>query len=138
MEKKKMTIEDDGEMKISLVDLDKYDGMPFHYFSGDSNVGKSMIVDEKYPNTNDKISEYLDYLEEFLIKKNEAYGDSLQNPNSVFSTDSLEGLKSRIDDKLNRIKSVGINQDTYDTIDDLCGYLIHLQIKIQSKTDEDM
>ena len=42
----------------------------------------------------------------------------------------LEGLLGRLDDKLNRIKTVGINDKTEDTVDDLIGYLIHLNIML--------
>ncbi len=80
--------------------------------------------------TNDKISEYLAHLECELIAKNDAYGDSLQNPISVFQKNRLDGVLGRIDDKLNRIKTVGINKDTEDTIGDLIGYLVHLKIML--------
>jgi hypothetical protein len=67
---------------------------------------------------------------EFLIKKNNDYGDSLQNPISVFQQNKIDGILGRIDDKLNRIKSVGIDDNTEDTIEDLIGYLIHLKIML--------
>lgn len=79
-------------------------------------------------NTESKIKEYLKEIEVMLIKKNRDYGDSLQNPISVFQKNKKEGILGRIDDKLNRIKSVGINDKTEDTITDLIGYLIHLKI----------
>lgn len=80
--------------------------------------------------TNEEISNYCDYLKEFLVGKNIAYGDSLQNPNGIFQKDKKGGLLGRIDDKLNRINSVGITDDTEDTVEDLIGYLIHLKIMI--------
>lgn len=80
--------------------------------------------------TNDKIELYCDNLKKFLIFKNNQYGDSLQNPIQVFQKNKIEGILGRIDDKLNRIKTVGINEDTEDTIDDLIGYLIHLKIML--------
>jgi hypothetical protein len=65
---------------------------------------------------------------EMLIKKNVSYGDSALNPMRLFAqSDSVEQLKVRIDDKLNRIKnSQGFAGDN--DIDDLVGYLILLRI----------
>jgi hypothetical protein len=65
---------------------------------------------------------------EMLIKKNVSYGDSALNPMRLFAqSDSVEQLKVRIDDKLNRIKnSQGFAGDN--DIDDLIGYLILLRI----------
>jgi len=68
-----------------------------------------------------------------LIDKNISYGDSALNPIRLFSTaDSVEQLKVRIDDKLNRVKNnQGFAGDN--DIDDLIGYLILLKIaKTQS------
>jgi hypothetical protein len=63
-----------------------------------------------------------------LIEKNISYGNSALDPARIFSTaDSMEQLKVRIDDKLNRIK----NNQGYagdNDIDDLIGYLILLKI----------
>ena len=80
--------------------------------------------------TNEKIKLFCDDLSDFLIKKNNDYNDSLQNPIGVFQTNKIDGILGRIDDKLNRIKSVGINDNTEDTITDLIGYLIHLKIML--------
>jgi hypothetical protein len=65
---------------------------------------------------------------EMLVKKNVSYGDSALNPMRLFAqSDSVEQLKVRIDDKLNRIKnSQGFAGDN--DIDDLIGYLILLRI----------
>jgi hypothetical protein len=73
------------------------------------------------------ISECLE-VAEMLIKKNVSYGDSALNPMRLFAqSDSVEQLKVRIDDKLNRIKnSQGFAGDN--DIDDLIGYLILLRI----------
>ncbi len=81
--------------------------------------------------TNDKIKEQLKIIQEELLQKNIDYGDSLQNPIGIFQKNKLDGILGRIDDKLNRIKSVGINEDTEDTIGDLIGYLIHLKIMLK-------
>jgi len=81
--------------------------------------------------TNKKISEKCDTVKAFLIQKNDDYGDSLQNPISVFQKNRVDGILGRIDDKLNRIKTVGVNDETEDTIMDLIGYLIHLDIMLK-------
>jgi len=83
--------------------------------------------------TNEKIKEYLGKLERQLIYKNDVYGDSLQNPIAVFQKNKKAGILGRIDDKLNRIKTVGINSDTEDTINDLIGYLVHLKLMIDEE-----
>ena len=80
--------------------------------------------------TNDKIKGFLSYMEDTLRDKNNAYGDSLQNPIGVFQKNKIDGILGRIDDKLNRIKSVGINDNTEDSIEDLIGYLVHLKIAL--------
>jgi hypothetical protein len=68
-----------------------------------------------------------------LIDKNISYGDSALSPIRVFSTsDSVEQLKVRIDDKLNRISNAqGYPGDN--DVDDMIGYLILLKIAMGSK-----
>lgn len=82
--------------------------------------------------TNDKISEEFDRIKKIVIQKNIDYGNSLHQPINVFQKDKLQGILGRLDDKLNRIKTVGINDNTEDTIDDLIGYLTHLNIIIKN------
>ena len=58
-----------------------------------------------------------------LAEKNEAYGNSALEPINIFSKgDAVESLQARIDDKLARIKNRGVNDETEDTLFDLCGY----------------
>jgi len=83
--------------------------------------------------TNEKIIKELESIQKELIQKNIDYGDSLQNPLGVFQQDKLQGILGRIDDKLNRIKTVGLNDKTEDTIGDLIGYLIHLKIMLNDE-----
>lgn len=82
----------------------------------------------KLEETNNKIAEEFDRIKQIVLQKNIDYGNSLHEPLSVFQKDTLQGILGRLDDKLNRIKTVGINDNTEDTIDDLIGYLIHLNI----------
>lgn len=79
--------------------------------------------------TEQKIQIVTNQVANLLIDKNRAYGDSALNPTKVFSKlDATEALCARIDDKLNRIKNRGINDETEDTISDLIGYLILLKV----------
>jgi len=67
---------------------------------------------------------------ELLNRKNKAYGDSINNPIRVFSKSSTdEQIKVRIDDKLSRIQSMGMDEDWEDTILDLIGYLVMLRAR---------
>ena len=61
-------------------------------------------------------------IRDLLIRKNEAYGDSALEPDNIFSKlDSAQAICARIDDKLSRIKNVGLDDKTEDTLDDLIG-----------------
>jgi len=74
------------------------------------------------------IAQVCDEIKEMLIAKNKSYGDSALNPVRIFSTsDSVEQLHVRIDDKLSRITRGGSYIGDND-IDDLIGYLILLKI----------
>tara|TARA_R110000824_G_scaffold126670_2_gene286291 strand:- start:1891 stop:2262 length:372 start_codon:yes stop_codon:yes gene_type:complete len=80
-------------------------------------------------NTRDKIKEKCKQVEELLLEKNQAYGNSALIPANIFSNlSSIEAIKIRIDDKLKRIENKGINDETEDTVMDLAGYLILLMI----------
>ena len=64
-----------------------------------------------------------------LISKNKDYGDSAIKPDNIFSKlDSAQAICARIDDKLSRIKNVGLDDKTEDTLDDLIGYLVLLKV----------
>lgn len=70
----------------------------------------------------------LDRIGNLLIEKNEAYGDAALNPIRIFSkADTLEQLRVRIDDKLNRLAK-GHEYPSEDTVDDLLGYLVLYKI----------
>ena len=89
------------------------------------------LIAKDAPSGNKILNECLE-VSEMLIKKNISYGDSALTPMRLFATsDSVEQLKVRIDDKLNRIKnSQGFAGDN--DIDDLIGYLILLKIANKS------
>ena len=68
-------------------------------------------------------------IRDLLLAKNKAYGDSALEPDNIFSKlDSAQAICARIDDKLARIKNVGLDDNTEDTLDDLIGYLVLLKI----------
>ena len=78
--------------------------------------------------TEESISRVVLEIEEMLIAKNRAYGDSALEPVRVFSkAENIEQLYVRIDDKLSRVKR-GHEYPGDDTISDLIGYLILLLI----------
>jgi len=82
--------------------------------------------------TQQAISATMKEIEEMLLSKNRAYGDSALDPIRVFSTsDELEAIRVRIDDKLSRVVR-GRNYPGEDTIDDLIGYLVLLKIGIRN------
>ena len=84
------------------------------------------IAEAKSPQ--DSIAEVCDSIKELLLEKNRKYGNSALNPCRVFSkADSVEQLKVRIDDKLNRIKNEQNDEDE-DVVKDLIGYLVLLII----------
>ena len=69
-----------------------------------------------------------------LLEKNKAYGDTANDPPKIFSKLSAkEGILARIDDKLSRIKQVGINDKTEDTLLDLIGYLILYRVQCKKE-----
>jgi hypothetical protein len=77
------------------------------------------------------ISEECLALERMLLAKNAAYNNSLHTEPPLFPIDSITGIQARINDKLNRIKQVGLTDETEDSVLDLIGYLIHLRIALK-------
>jgi len=70
-------------------------------------------------------------IEQLLVKKNIAYNNSLHTEPPLFPIDTITGIQARINDKLNRIKQVGLTDETEDSVLDLIGYLIHLRIALK-------
>ena len=78
--------------------------------------------------TQASIAQVCDDIKSMLIAKNQSYGDSALDPIRIFATsDNVEQLHVRIDDKLSRISRGGSFLGDND-IDDLIGYLILLKI----------
>lgn len=79
------------------------------------------------------IGNVCDNLKRMLIEKNRKYGDSALNPIRVFAkSDTVEQLRVRIDDKLNRLRNQQIDEDE-DVVDDLLGYLVLYKIAVGRK-----
>ena len=77
----------------------------------------------------DEIVKTCDNLCRMLLEKNVKYGNSALEPTRIFSKASTtEQLLVRIDDKLSRIKTTGLEAPDEDTLNDLIGYLILLKI----------
>jgi len=69
-----------------------------------------------------------------LLEKNKAYGDSALSPIRIFSKlEASSAIKVRIDDKLSRIRNVGVTEDTEDSVRDLIGYLVLLLVAIEKE-----
>jgi len=83
--------------------------------------------------TTDKIKQTMNELRDFLVAKNEQYGDSVMKPINIFSDASEDsGIRIRIDDKLNRLMQGNDNMESdEDVIMDLIGYLVLLLISMR-------
>ena len=91
------------------------------------------VVTKKTISTEDKIIKTMDEIKNFLVQKNNQYGDSVFQPVRVFSkADKTEQIKVRIDDKLSRLKrgNDSIESDE-DVVSDLIGYLVLLLISMR-------
>lgn len=77
----------------------------------------------------EKLSYCLSDIEQMLLAKNQAYGNSALDPVRIFSkASSIEQLFVRIDDKLSRIQKGDSSFNNEDVITDLIGYLILYKI----------
>jgi len=82
------------------------------------------------PESQKRIKETGEMIIDFLLEKNDQYGDSALEPNRIFSqADTAEQIKVRIDDKINRLVMGTDNLEKDDDIlKDLIGYLILLLV----------
>ena len=88
-------------------------------------------------NTKDKIIRQCRELEQLLLRKNDAYGDSALSPLGVFSScNASTSIKVRLDDKLKRIANAGLVEDTEDTLIDIAGYIILLIIAKENESND--
>ena len=84
-------------------------------------------------NTQEEIRKTMNELRDFLIQKNEQYGDSVMQPIRIFSKADIDaGLRIRIDDKLNRLMQGNDSMESdEDVVKDLIGYLTLLLIALR-------
>jgi hypothetical protein len=83
---------------------------------------------QKLTNTQVEIVNVCDELKNFLIDKNNSYGNSALDPVRIFSKlNNVEQLLIRIDDKLSRFAR-GNEFPGDNDIDDLLGYLVLLKV----------
>ena len=82
------------------------------------------------PDSQKRIKETGEMIIDFLLEKNDQYGDSALEPNRIFSqADTAEQIKVRIDDKINRLVMGTDNlEKDEDILKDLIGYLILLLV----------
>lgn len=100
-----------------------------------NNVDSAISFEDSLTSTGLKIIQVCSDLKEMLLAKNKAYGDSATDPLRMFGKSTpLEGLCTRIDDKLNRIYK-GSEYPGDDTVNDLIGYLILYKI-VKEQEDE--
>ena len=86
--------------------------------------------------TADRIYARCSALAEFLVAKNESYGDSALHPVGIFAQGRASDLiRVRIDDKLSRIRN---NPDAFgeDAVQDLLGYLVLFQLAMEDELTE--
>lgn len=106
---------------------------------GDTAMRPSLILEDgaKFedtrPDTQDLIREVCDGIRDFLVEKNEQYGDSAINPVRIFSkAEPHEQLLVRMDDKLSRLaRGDDRLESDDDVLDDLIGYLILYKVAKQ-------
>ena len=105
----------------------KVKGLSFYQLLNNICIIKSMKTEEL-------IKEVGREVVMLLLKKNADYGDTANKPPKIFSKLSAkEGILARIDDKLSRIKTVGLNDQTEDTLLDLIGYLILYRVQCKKE-----
>ena len=102
-------------------------------------IGATMTSWHPNADMKDKIQFECKMISDLLCKKNESYGDSACSPIQIFSkVDANDAICARIDDKLSRIANRGLNGDTEDTLFDLIGYLVLLQIARKDQIKEEL
>jgi hypothetical protein len=78
--------------------------------------------------TQNEIATVCDDMKNFLIDKNNSYGNSALDPVRIFSkSNNVEQILVRIDDKLSRFAR-GSDYPGDNDIDDLIGYLVLLKV----------
>lgn len=82
-------------------------------------------------NTQERIKEITNAMQDLLLYKNEKYGDSALNPNNVFyKGNSTNSVLIRLDDKIGRIKSNQEEKPRTNDVADVIGYCTLLLISM--------
>lgn len=109
------------EERVTYAKPEDTSKSPYHYSMEETEE----VVQDPFA---EQVWAVLDRIGNLLIEKNEAYGNSALDPIRIFSkADTLEQLRVRIDDKLNRLAK-GREYPSEDTVDDLLGYLVLYKI----------
>lgn len=97
----------------------------------------------EFEETQRKIVEITEGIQELLLYKNEQYGNIGSNPLNIFahymnkSTPALNGIYQRLDDKLSRIKNCPDDKPRINDVVDVMGYLNLLLVNL-GVTKEDI
>jgi hypothetical protein len=84
--------------------------------------GRLIMID-----TQNKIKQVINSLEQTLLEKNKRYGNSALEPINIFcKLSASNGIQQRLDDKLMRIKNS--NELRKNDVFDLMGYLVLLSV----------
>ena len=112
---------------MTMAGTDKMKFWEHDYASTTANVEE---VDESIKAAHD----VLDELKDLLAKKNKAYGNSaLSDVNLFCNLSSIQLLQGQIEHKLRRLKALGIDGDTEDTLLDLLGYLTLFMVAVRRR-----
>lgn len=104
--------------------------IPAEHVEGVSDILESRSMVTKFEvDAQTAIRDECAAVRDLLIEKNRKYGNSALDPVRVFSKASaVEQILVRIDDKLSRIRTTGLEGADEDTVQDLIGYLILLKV----------
>ena len=82
-------------------------------------------------NSQEKIKEITNAMQDLLLYKNQKYGDSALKPNNVFfKGDATNSILIRLDDKIGRIKSNTEETPRTNDVADIIGYCVLLLISM--------
>ena len=85
----------------------------------------------------EKIIEITDLMKDFLLYKNEKYGDSALSPNNIFyKGDSTNSILIRLDDKIGRIKNNTEPKPRVNDVCDIIGYCILLLASMNVSSED--
>ena len=88
-------------------------------------------IEELSSNTEEKIKEITNAMQDLLIYKNQKYGDSALNPNNIFfKGDATNSILIRLDDKIGRVKSNTEDKPRVNDVADIIGYCTLLLISM--------